>query len=135
MSRLRILILLLFTGCAPVLDAQLRLIDVSRKGLADVKQSLDQRQTLIASLQAAQRSQLDAAFDQDVNDQPSLSPAWVIESRTAYAAAIEQFNQQRIASAAAADADRANLAAIDSALRQLEALSQAQLKLNLLPEH
>ena len=123
------------TGCTPVIDAQLRLIDVSRRGLAGVKQSLEERQALIVSLEAAQRSRLDAAFDEDVNDQPSLSADWVIESRTAYAAAIDQFAKQQAASAAAAEAERANLAAIDAALAQLEALSQAQLKFNLLPEH
>lgn len=134
MTRLFLFLCLALAGCAPVLDAQLRVIEVSRRGLASVKQSLEERQALILSLEAAQRARLDAAFDQDVMDQLELSAEWVIEARTAYAAAIEQFHRQQLTATSAADVDRANLTAIDLGLRQLETLSQAQLKLNFLPE-
>ena len=130
MMRIAMLFLaMLTTGCSPLIDARLRLIDVSRGGLAKVGQSIIERQQSIAALQTAERRRLDAAFDADVRRQWPLTDAWVIEARTAYAAAIDQFAARERRSEAAAEIDRANLAAVDAALRQIEALDRSQLQL------
>lgn len=126
MTRLLILLVFALTGCAPVIDAQLRLIDVSRQGVAKVRSSIDDRQAARATAETAMRRQLDAAFDRDVDDQTDLTRAWVIEARTAYAAALDLLVRQQQAGRQSAEADKANLAAVDAALAQLEALSRAQ---------
>ncbi|HEX8325225.1 MAG TPA: hypothetical protein VF595_15085 [Tepidisphaeraceae bacterium] len=124
-----LLLCLLITGCSPVIDAQLRLLDAARKGLAEVGQSLDDRQRAMAALEAAERRRLDAAFDTDVKTQSALTDAWVIEARTAYAALLDAFARRRQQSERATAADQANLAAVDAALQQLQALGRAQLRL------
>lgn len=53
----------------------------------------------------------------------------MIEARTAYAAAIDAFNARKQRSDQAADADAANLAAIDAALVRLQSLDRSQLRL------
>lgn len=123
------------TGCSPVIDAQLRLIDVSRQGVAKVRSSIDDRQAARAAAETNLRRQLDAAFDRDVDDQTDLTRAWVIEARTAYAAALDLMVRQQQAGRQSAEADKANLAAVDAALAQLDALSRAQQNLNLFLEN
>ena len=119
-------IVLTLTGCSPVIDAQLRLIDVSRQGVAKVRSSIDDRQAARAAAETNLRRQLDAAFDRDVDDQTNLTRAWVIEARSAYAAALDAMVRQQQAGRQSAEADKVNLAAVDAALAQLDALSRAQ---------
>lgn len=125
---------LLLTGCSPVLEAQLHLLDLARKGLAGVGQSLDDRQRAMSALETSERRRLDTAFDSDVKGQPALNDGWVIEARQAYSAAIDAFALRRQQTERATDADQANLAAVDAALQQVQALNRAQLQLDLFAE-
>lgn len=113
-------------GCTPAIDAELALIGQSRKGVAMVRESIDSRQSLLASAIANDRRELEAAFDLDLAQRESIDAAWVREARLAYSAALDALSRRHAASRAAQEADLDNLAAIDEALAELERLNRAQ---------
>lgn len=119
----------LLTGCTPYIQTQMSLAEQARRGVELVRQAQDQRQQLIERFCDLQRQRLDEAFDADVQERPDLPPAWIIEHRKAYAAALDALHAQRQSSRDADAATRDNLAAIDRALERLLALQSAQLKL------
>ncbi|HEY0007729.1 MAG TPA: hypothetical protein VGB55_03310 [Tepidisphaeraceae bacterium] len=121
--------ILVLPGCAPTIDAELGLITQSRRGVALVKQSLDDRQASATIAQKSQRRRLEEAFDADVMAQQSLSADWIIAARQAYAATLDALNHQAATANRSVEVDRQNLDAVDAALQQLDTLNRAQLRL------
>lgn len=119
---------LLLPACTPAIEAELRVIEQSKKGVQLVRQSIDQRQEWIDQQHIKQRDALDAAFDADVEARAAaLTSDWVIEARKAYITAARALEASRLRAQQSADVDRANLDAIDECLIQLQALNRAQL--------
>ena len=122
MFRLTLVIPLLIAGCAPYTDAQLALITQARRGLELVEQSNAERDRLMTHYHQLQRHQLDDAFDDDVRQREPLDPAWVIDHRRAYAAALDALSVQHLATRDADAAAAANIQAISQSLDRLESL-------------
>jgi len=106
-------------GCGPYAQVQIDLLDQSRKGVEHARASQRSYAAAVDQLHALRRKQLDAAFDRDARDQPTMDADWVIEARQAYAAALDALDRQRAADQAAADTAQRNLDAVDQALGQL----------------
>ncbi len=121
--------LLIASGCAPYTEAQMRLAEQSRRGIELCRAAHAEREQFIEQYFKVQRSRLDDAFDADVRETEMLDPDWVIEHRRAYAAAIDVFAAQRLASLEAGRTLSRNLDAIDAALSRILVLQQAQLRL------
>lgn len=115
---------LLSGGCARQELAQQALITQMSAGLKDLRAFSDQRQQLVDSYYANQRRSLDDAFDLDFKDAPALDPAWVIEHRKAYIAAMEALFLARLASQAAHQQALTNFTTLDDALGKLRWLSE-----------
>ena len=128
--RMKMCLLVFLTGCAPAIEAELGLIAQSRRGVALVDRSMVERDAAAADHLAAQRKRLEAAFDEDVMAQESLTADWVISARQAYAAMIDALNLQEGTARRSLAVDRSNLRAVDAALEQLDTLNRAQLKLS-----
>jgi len=122
MHRTLLLLPFLLAGCAPYADAQLALITQARRGLQRVEAAQAERAKLVEQYHRLQRVSLDQAFDDDVREREVLDPAWVIDHRRAYAAAVDALWTQQIASRDAEAAAAANLRAADQALQRLERL-------------
>lgn len=123
MYRFVLILFVLLGGCTPYTDAQLALITQARRGLELVDQAQYERAQLIERYHQLLRQTLDDAFDDDVRERGALDPAWVIEHRRAYAAALDALAAQRIASRDAHAATAANLHAIAQSLDRLESLT------------
>ena len=121
-------ILLLVPGCSSAINAELTLIDQSKRALALVDQSLKDHQAIADREIADRRAQLDAAFDADaaahVNE---LSTEWVTDARKAYGDAVDALNDAKAKSREAADIDQQNLSAVNDAMNELTTLNRAQL--------
>jgi hypothetical protein len=122
--RLTILILLSVctTGCTAYTTAQLHLTDQARKGVAIWSSRESARDAEIHQAYAARRQALDA----DVRARNHLDPAWVIESRRAYAAGLTLLNQSEANALATNESARRDAAATDEALAKLAWLLQIQ---------
>jgi len=126
-SRL-LLLLLLLPGCSPAINAELSLIDQSKRAVAAIDVSLKDRETIAQQDFDARRARLDAAFDADVaNHANELSTQWVTDARNAYSTAIDALNDAKQKSQQAAQTDQDNLDAVKTALDELATLNQAQL--------
>jgi len=123
--------LLLFSGCNPYLQVQMDLTEQSRKGVAMISQSLDDKQAIIGRFHASQRTRLDDAFDADVREQETLTSDWVVDHRRAYVVAVDALNDQSHRLARSHENDQSTLAAMELALRQLEWLQSIPMKLTL----
>ena len=121
----------LVAGCAPYVQVQSQLVEQSSRGVAALRQSLEQKSQVVARHHALQRDRLDDAFDADVRqrDPSKLTPDWVIEHRRAYAAAVDALAVARFASVQADEADRRNAQATLEALQRLRWLQSFQLRL------
>jgi len=120
-----LLLCLLISGCTSYTEAQIRLLEQARRGIALCKTAGDERAQIVEQFYQIQRIRLDEAFDADVRQAPALEADWVIEHRKAYAAARDALAAQRQASAQATVAARQNLEAVDAALQralELEAI-------------
>jgi hypothetical protein len=128
MTRPILIILILQTsGCTTYTTAQLHLTDQARKGIAIWSARESTRDAEIRETYAARRQSLDAAFDADVRAHAGqLDPAWVIESRRAYAAGLTLLGQSESNALATNDAARRDAAATDEALAKLAWLLQIQ---------
>ncbi len=126
--RRAMLVLIIVSGCAPYTQVQIDLLEQTRRGVANVEQSMDEKSQIVQAYHALQRRRLDEAFDEDVRARPALSADWVIEHRRAYAAGVDALSTAKTASDLAADADRRNLAAIDQALERAIWLQTLQLR-------
>jgi hypothetical protein len=122
------LMLIALTGCT-YLDAQSRLTEQVQKGVQLVRQSQQERLQIATQCYKLQRQRLDDAFDADVHQRANLSADWVIEARTAYAAALDALYRQQQASQSADAATSRNLDVIDQALQRLAAIQSVQLRL------
>ena len=121
------ILILQTTGCTPYTTAQLHLTDQARKGLAIWTARESTRDAETRTTFAAKRQALDAAFDADVRAHAAqLEPAWVIESRRAYAVALSQLDQSEYAELANNEEARRDAAATDDALARLAWLLQIQ---------
>jgi hypothetical protein len=123
------ILILLFTttGCSSYTAAQLRLTEQARKGVAIWSARESARDQEVRQTHAARRKALDDAFDADVRTRgPALDPAWVIESRRAYAAGLTVLAQSESAALAGNDAARCDAAAADDALAKLAWLLSIQ---------
>lgn len=120
---------MLACGCSAWSEAQLRLVEQSRLGLEQLRASQAQRQAIVEQYHQLQRSQLDDAFDADVRQAEALAPAWIIEHRRAYAAALDLLHRQKSASAEASAATERSISAVDAALQRLKHLQEMQLRL------
>ena len=129
MKRICLILLICVSGCTRWTAAQIDLVTQSRRGLALIAQNDEQRDRAIEELSKLRRQRLDEAFDADVREREILDADWVIDSRKAYATAIDALARQSAAGAAAAESRRRNLADIDSALARLQWLQSIQLKL------
>jgi len=116
-------------GCAPVIDAELGMIEQSRRGVSVVKDSVEQRRELVTTLLAKDRAALDEAFDADASQREQIDTAWLLEARQAYAAAVEALARRDASVEKSFDADVDNLSAIDDALIELDRLNRAQRQL------
>jgi hypothetical protein len=112
------LLLLSLNGCA-YLDAQGRLVEQARKGVALAAADQAGHAALIEQLQTLRRKALDEGFDADVRQQTTLSADWVIEHRRMYGAGLEALNTWHASATAADRAAAANLKAVDAALERL----------------
>ena len=112
-------LLLLTSGCQVYTQAQVDLIEQSRKGLAMVSQSLDAQHQTIQRFHHQQRRNLDDAFDADVRAQSSLGADWVIDHRIAYSLAIDALNASRDQLNTSRENDLRTLAAVELSLQQL----------------
>jgi hypothetical protein len=123
---LLVLCLLPLSGCTAYTTARLHLTDQARKGVAiwSSRESAHDAETRAAY--AAKRQALDAAFDTDIRAQTQLDPAWVIESRRAYAAGLTLLNQSEANALATNESARRDAAATDEALAKLAWLLQIQ---------
>ncbi len=126
MKKFMLLVICAITGCAPMIEAEIGLIDQSRKGVAMVSDSVAARREMIRALLQKDRAALDAAFDEDVIEQSEIDSSWVIEARRAYAVALDALVRRDEAADRSIDADLDNLNAIDDALIELERLNQQQ---------
>jgi hypothetical protein len=122
------LLVLATSGCAYT-EAQMRLAEQVQEGVKLVQQSQQQRKQLVEEYHRLQRQCLDDAFDADVRQRADLSAQWIIEARTAYAAALDALYRQRQASEAADAATARNLDALDQTAQRLLFLQSLQLKL------
>ena len=122
------------SGCAQYTAVQMNLLEQARKGIAITQKSLADKSQLIEQYEKQQRKRLDEAFDADVREHSNLSSDWVIEHRRAYAAAIDGFAAQQIASRDSAVIDQKNLQSIDDALQRVIWLESIELKLVQLPQ-
>jgi len=121
------ILILQTTGCTPYTTAQLHLTDQARKGLAIWTARESTRDAETRTTFAAKRQALDAAFDADVRAHAAqLEPAWVIESRRAYAAGLTLLNQSESSALANNESARRDAAATDEALAKLAWLLQLQ---------
>jgi hypothetical protein len=120
------LIILPTTGCTAYTTTQLHLADQARKGVAIWTARESARDDTVRQSYAAKRKALDAAFDADVRAQATLDPAWVIESRRAYAVALSQLDQSESTELANNEKARRDAAATDDALARLAWLLQIQ---------
>ena len=114
-------------GCTPAIDAELGLIDQSRRGLALLKESADARQQVVDAYFAMRRQQLNDAFDADVNNHDGpLTPEWVQRARQAYSLAAESIASAEAASRDAARTSADNTDAVEQCLIELQTLNRAQ---------
>ena len=109
-------------GCAEYAAVQADLIAQAERGVDLAGRSLSAKSDLIEAEHAARRARLDRAFDADVRERRDLSPEWVIESRRAYAAAVDALNDRRDVELANDAVDRKNIAAAKDALGTLRRL-------------
>ena len=109
-------------GCAEYAAVQADLIAQAERGVDLAGRSLSAKSELIEREHAARRARLDRAFDLDVAGRADLSPEWVVESRRAYAAAIDALNDRRDVELANDAIDRRNIAAAKDALGSLRRL-------------
>jgi hypothetical protein len=126
MRSLTLILLLPLTGCTAYTTAQLHLTEQARKGVAIWAARESARDDTVHQSYAAKRKALGAAFDADVRAQPTLDPAWVIESRRAYAVALSQLDQSESVELASNESARRDAAATDHALARLAWLLQIQ---------
>lgn len=117
-----LLVLLLLGGCGPYEQARSGLVTQARRGLELCQSAQSERQQVVEKYHLIQRQRVDDAFDADVRGRGELSADWVVEHRKAYALMLEQLYLQQSAGREADDTFRANLQAIDAALRQLQEL-------------
>ena len=121
------LIVVLVTGCAPLLDAQSTLVSQARRGLEVAQSNRVGASGAIDQLARLRRKQLDAAFDADVRDREGdLTPEWVIDARTAYAAALEMYAKEEAALRESDEVARRNLQAVDATLSRVQMLQSIQ---------
>lgn len=121
--------LMFIPGCSSAINAELSLIEQSKRGLAAVDQSLKDREAIAQRQIDDRRAKLDAAFDADAAAQSGpLSTAWVSDARRAYGEAIDALADAKAKSQAAAEIDRQNLNAVNEALDELTTLNRAQLQ-------
>ncbi|HEX2973367.1 MAG TPA: hypothetical protein VHP11_13615, partial [Tepidisphaeraceae bacterium] len=120
---------MLLTGGCTYTETQMRLVDQVKRGVDLCRQAQAERSQLITQYQQMQRERLEAAFDADVRQQPSLSADWVIEHRRAYTIALDGLARQQMASTAAETTTARNLNAMDEALERIRFLQSLQLKL------
>jgi hypothetical protein len=123
---LLVLCLLPLSGCTAYTTAQLHLTDQARKGVAVWTARESARDAETRAGYAAKRQALDAAFDADVRARNHLDPAWVIESRRAYAAGLTLLNQSEATALANNESARRDAAATEEALAKLAWLLQIQ---------
>jgi hypothetical protein len=116
-------------GCGAYTEAQMRLVEQARKGVALCGEAQRERGQVVAQFHQMQRQRLDEACDADVRERGDLSAEWVIEHRRAYAAALEVLGRQRQASEEAERTMQRNLDAVDEALRRVLLLQSIQLKI------
>jgi hypothetical protein len=128
MRIITLIVALATSGCAYT-ESQLRLTEQVQKGAQLLRQSQQERMQLVGQFHKLQRQRLDDAFDADVRQRPSLSPDWVIESRAAYAAALDALYRQQQSTQSADAATTRNLDAMDQALQRLLLLQSVQMKL------
>ncbi len=114
--------LLSIAGCAPYARVQVDLIDQSRQGIANALAADVVFTASADQLLALHRQRLDAGFDADLRDQPTLSIDWLITHRQAYAAAIDALADRKAATHQQRLTAASNLQAIDQALAQLRYL-------------
>ncbi|MBC8105813.1 MAG: hypothetical protein H7Z14_04415 [Anaerolineae bacterium] len=119
-------LLITATGCVPAIDAEIALIEQSRRGVSMVRESIDSRRDQVGLISQLDRRRLDDAFDADVRQQPQITPKWVIEARGAYGVALDALHRRDMAAKNAVDADVDNLGAIDESLAELARLNRAQ---------
>lgn len=129
MSRFVPLLTVFMCGCAPYTTVQIQLVEQTRRGVTQIKQSLDQKSQIVHEYHAIQRKRLDDAFDLDVRQRSSLDPDWVIEHRRAYSAALDALNAAKIRSLEADESDHRTIEAVRAALDRLEWLQSLQLRL------
>ncbi len=109
----------ILSACAPYAQAQTDLLDQSRRGIVMARQTQASYAAVVDQLHDLQRQRIDDAFDADVREQKSLSADWVIESRKAYAAAVDAMAQQQAAAKQSAVGAQQNLDAIDQAMQRV----------------
>jgi hypothetical protein len=116
------IIFCLVCGCAPYAQVQSQLVEQTRRGVAQLQSSLQEKSQIVREYHAIQRKRLDDAFDADVRERPSeqLTSEWVIEHRRAYSTAIDVLDEARFASEQANESDRRTLEAIRAALERLQ---------------
>ena len=116
-------------GCAPLMDAQSKLVLQARRGV-DLAQSNQATFAVVHDeLARLKRQRLDDAFDADVRERyerGDLTGDWVITHRAAYAAGIEAYAKQDQALRASDAIGRRNLQAVDAALERLQFLQSIQ---------
>jgi len=123
-----LLLLLALPGCSSAINAELSLIDQSKRAVAAVDASLKDREAIAQEDFDTRRAKLDAAFDADLAAHAGdLSTAWVTDARRAYGDAIDALNAAKLQSQQAAQADQENLDAVNQALDELTTLNRAQL--------
>jgi hypothetical protein len=113
----------------PLSAARLELLTQSRRGLAEIRESTQQRQSLALRQLTDRRRQLDAAFDRDVQSRGDLSAQWVLDARRAYAVGLDALHAETRSIESAHRVDESNFTAIDTALRQAQALERLQQRL------
>ena len=126
MRTLFLILLVSLSGCTAYTTAQLHLTEQARKGMAIWTARESARDDTVRQAYTAKRKALDAAFDADVRAQATLDPAWVIESRRAYAVARSQLELSESAELASNESARRDAAATDDALARLAWLLQIQ---------
>jgi hypothetical protein len=135
MRTMLIVILSLFAGCAPLMDAQSDLLAQARRGLEIAQTNSAGAGAVYDQLTALKRKHLDDAFDADVREREGdLTPEWVVAHRVAYAAALDAYAKENQSLRASDDVARRNLAAVDVALQRLQFLQSIQNRWLMLPE-
>lgn len=124
-----LLCIIFITGCAPYTAVQIQFVEQTRRGVAQIEQSLDQKSQIVREYHAIQRKRLDDAFDADVRQRDALDADWVIEHRRAYSAALDAMHSARVASLEADASDHRTIEAIRAALDRLEFLQSLQLRI------